>query len=491
MVLRSFRMSLCAFAVAAVALLAGAATASAEWMATLTRASTNPSDPGLQLTASASAPSYGLNFALNQSGYMITAVTANQPGASFNGQPATACTPTNQSAATKTGNPGIDCSFAAAVSQVTITFTTSSRYPDNAGGQVYDPDDGSIAPVPGPAPAPVDLSTKTDIKAYARGDAVAGGFALALCPNESGGIGLIGRGLLLGLFYGEDCAPIARQIYAEALAAHDPVDQNFSAVALPSTFSVRTLGPAGCRGVSRSQREACRGVAALAAGAAGAAARLAAISAAVDTALNRFNTALADGSSTGTQTQDAALRAYDGELIDATAAENAADRALGRELRKLHLDFRLTRKQVAAGERAFASGHLPATLRRGLAAQGISAAAFAAALGELPRPPAGPLDFVQVLDRKQAPGRALTRIQADWRTLTGQDLSAIVSGLVITGAIGQPLAQTLDNDATRIDQAAPGTPRGNAVAQFVADSRGAAAEAATLLETAGRGVSSS
>ncbi len=126
-------------------LLGSAAAASAKWSGTLTRASSSPSSGALTLTATASAPSWGLHLGLNLAGYTVSQITANTTGP-FNGN---ACTPTTQSGLT-TGNAGIDCSFGSQITQVTINFTTSPRYPDSKGAVAYDDQDSSKNAIPGP-----------------------------------------------------------------------------------------------------------------------------------------------------------------------------------------------------------------------------------------------------------------------------------------------------------------------------------------------------
>jgi hypothetical protein len=126
-------------------LLATAAAASAKWSGTLTRASTDPSSGALTLTATATSPSYGLHLGLNLGGYTVSQISANTSGPlGYN-----ACTPTTNSGLT-THNGGIDCSFGSQITQVTINFTTSPRYPDNAGAVAYDDQDSTTNTIPGP-----------------------------------------------------------------------------------------------------------------------------------------------------------------------------------------------------------------------------------------------------------------------------------------------------------------------------------------------------
>jgi hypothetical protein len=143
-------MRKCALALVAclVALLGSAEAASAKWSGSLTRASSNPSSGALQLTATASAPSYGLHLGLKLSGYTVSQITANTTGP--NNFPA--CTPTPNSGLT-THNAGVDCSFGSAISKVTINFTTAPRYPDNGGAVAYDDQDSSTNGIPGPCDA--------------------------------------------------------------------------------------------------------------------------------------------------------------------------------------------------------------------------------------------------------------------------------------------------------------------------------------------------
>jgi hypothetical protein len=207
------------------------------------------------------------------------------------------------------------------------------------------------------------------------------------------------------------------------------------------------------------------------------AARSAALGAVVYTTLNRLSTAETDGSSTGVATQTAALQAYGGELLTAAAAEDATDAALARSLRTLRLDFRLPAKQVRADERA---------VMRALAARGISAGRFAAAVSGLVARRPAPLDFIARLRAHRLSGSSVAKLRADWHALTGQDLTALVSGLALAGAIDQSEAQRLDGDAGQIDQAPAGPARRAAAQQFVRDAASAHGEAATLLEAAGR-----
>ncbi len=126
-------------------LLTTAAAASAKWSGTLMRASTDASSGALTLTATATSPSYGLHLGLNLSGYTVSQISANTQGpGGYN-----ACTPTTNSGLT-THNAGIDCSFGGQITQVTINFTTSPRYPDNAGAVAYDDQDSSTNAIPGP-----------------------------------------------------------------------------------------------------------------------------------------------------------------------------------------------------------------------------------------------------------------------------------------------------------------------------------------------------
>jgi hypothetical protein len=134
-----------ALAACLLVLLATAAAASAKWSGTLTRASTASSSGALTLTATATSPSYGLHLGLNLGGYTVSQISANTSGPfGYN-----ACTPTTNSGLT-THNAGIDCSFGSQITQVTINFTTSPRYPDNAGAVAYDDQDSSTNAIPGP-----------------------------------------------------------------------------------------------------------------------------------------------------------------------------------------------------------------------------------------------------------------------------------------------------------------------------------------------------
>lgn len=130
--------------VCVVVLLGFAGVASAQWSGTLERVASDPTGATLQLTLTASAPTYELFLGLSQPGYTVSPnITSSAPGAGGN-----ACTPSPKSDLT-TNNPGMDCSFGGAITQVTITFTTSARYPDAGGAVAYDEDHTTNA-IPGP-----------------------------------------------------------------------------------------------------------------------------------------------------------------------------------------------------------------------------------------------------------------------------------------------------------------------------------------------------
>jgi hypothetical protein len=164
-------------------------------------------------------------------------------------------------------------------------------------------------------------------------------------------------------------------------------------------------------------------------------------------------------------------------LLSAAAAEDATNAALARSLHKLRLDFRLPPKQVRADQRA---------AMRALAAHGVSARLFAAAVSGLVARRPAPLDFITLLRAHRLSGSSEAKLRADWHALTAQDLTALVSGLTIAHAIDQHEEQVLDGDAGKIDQAPAGPARRAAAQQFVRDAANARGEAATLLETAGR-----
>ncbi len=469
---------------AVVASLVSTAPALATWQGTLLRNSTDPSSGSLLLDAHANA-SFGLHFGLNLPGYTVSNVTASQPGP--DGEPA--CTPTSNSDLT-THNAGFDCTFGQPVSQVTVTFTTSPRYPDNGGGETWDDDDSTNATVAGPPPAtivprePTEPDLKQEALQYARNEYTE---ALADCLAASPYDQIVSEALVAVVRdRQQECEQGAMTVYELRVVNLDPVDQNFSAVALPGASPAPTLGRTRCgRAHTRLPAAACRRLAALELSRLQEAARSAALWGAVYTTLNRLGTAKSDGSSAGVATQTAALQAYDGEILAEGAAEDATDAALASALHKLRLDFRLSAKQVAADQRSLNRGRLPAAVLHALAAHGISAKKFAAAMNGVGAARPGPLDFLGALRARHLNGPAVAKVRADWRALTGQDLTAIVDGLASAHAVNQSLQQRLDNDANQIDQASAGSARRSAAEQFVQDAAQAHGEAASLLEAAG------
>jgi hypothetical protein len=277
-----------------------------------------------------------------------------------------------------------------------------------------------------------------------------------------------------------DCEQEAYETYQMVLAHIDPVDQNFSAVALPSVPQVATLGRARC---VKSTAPACRALLKLEQERIQNAAREGAIWAAIDTTLNRLGTAETDSSSTGVATQNAALEAYAGELLQAAGAQDAVDAQLVRWLAKLRRHPHVSAKEVMAEQHALQAGRLPAGVLRGLGERGISASSLAAAFRSMPAPKPAPLNYISVLRTSET--SSLAGLDSVWRSLTAQDLISVVNGLAIAGAIDQSAEQQLDGDASRIDQAADASARRQAAQRFVLDARQAGGEAAVLLQTAG------
>jgi hypothetical protein len=164
-------------AVCLAVLLGCAEVASAKWSGSLTRASNDPASGVLRLMVTADSPSQELFLGLNQAGYPISDITSSVAGAG--GFPA--CVAEAHQDLT-TNNSGFDCSFASAVTQVTITFTTSPRYPDGGGAVANDDSLTTMNAIPGPCGA-LTVSAGADQTIHLGDDLTLTGTVTGGCPD--------------------------------------------------------------------------------------------------------------------------------------------------------------------------------------------------------------------------------------------------------------------------------------------------------------------
>lgn len=413
-------------------------------------------------------------------------------------------------------NPSCGGSPGPQVDTLTMTITLSGCYQPPAGTTVnvspfpsayYDPSDPSqrgygneaipltVSGSPCAGSTPGGLKGKADDKAFSR-EMAKERFRRALddCdPNGGAPMVLLLESAapfstaFLGIRGGAQtivCVLSAQADYEQALAQIDPADRNFLSVAVPRSPHAVSVKPV-CSRPTRKHRTGCRAAEALAA-VDSATASTASIWAAIDTAMNRLNTATAESDSAGVTRQNAALEAYDGELISAEKALDSADRALASELIRLHAPRLISKAEVRAESRRLLAGRFPADVARRLRADGITssriASVFKRAFGSIaPRP----INVVSLLRTPMASGAAFSAIEQDYASLSASDLQALIGGLAQGGSISQTQANKLSSDLSAV-LTATGSSRTSALAVYRLDLSGLSTGARVLLQTASK-----
>jgi hypothetical protein len=181
---------------------------------------------------------------------------------------------------------------------------------------------------------------------------------------------------LIGLNFGQDCVARVTNEYGEMVSKIDPTDNNFAAVALPRAVARPPLPK--CRHLHGVRLKRCKAAASAFRAYLAASEATANIQAAIDTTLNRGNTAQSRRATADATLQSFALQVYFGEQQSAYQTLNAAGARLARALRAEHADVRVTAAQMAAEKRVLQRGALPRAVLAQLARFGISKAALRA-----------------------------------------------------------------------------------------------------------------
>jgi hypothetical protein len=280
------------------------------------------------------------------------------------------------------------------------------------------------------------------------------------------------------------CEENARATYEEALKQIDPPDTSFNAVALPPAS--RALGnTASCRKLRGALKRKCAKILAASKLYERALNNWTAVEGAIDTTLNRGNTAEQQNSAPGEQLQQAALAVEGSEEQSADTALNSAGRALARALRTARINLALSARAAAEAEHKLVAGKLPASVLRQLAAAGIThtdlKSVFTTAFAHL-KP--GPLRLTASL----ATPIPSSNLPPEDLVTSPAGLTTLVQGLQNGGALSATAARSFETDINSYADADTAAAQAQALARLKSNSAGLPGAVGTFLITAVEGL---
>jgi hypothetical protein len=262
----------------------------------------------------------------------------------------------------------------------------------------------------------------------------------------------------------------------------DPPDPKFTEVTLPSATHVTSIA---LRCLKRIARRDCDALRAGLVRYRNALATTAAAASGVAITLERFSGAGQAGSGPGAVLQAAAEKGYAGELASALTAQQAAGRTLAAALRKTRLDKRLNARTLQSLVKKLGSPNgIPPSIVSRLVADGATSGA--AELSQTLKSALQGLPKTLALSSALGAGRSTAALTELYKTLTPQELAALVRGLTSQGAVSSPAGEMLINDLRQAVTALTPEARTPAIDQFVKDAGSqVTGPAGTLLTVAG------
>ena len=282
------------------------------------------------------------------------------------------------------------------------------------------------------------------------------------------------------------CFVAAQSIITEALAEYkkfkDPPDTNFMQVALGVPASVP---PGGFKCPRKAKKSDCAAVTAALRKYVAALNVNAQASWAGAVTLERFSGAVQAKSVPGALLQAAAQKAYAGLIVSTKAAQQAAGTALGRTLRRTHLERTSTRSRFQAHAKKLSSSKgLPTPLiARLIAGKQIASAAD---LDPILKGLTGPYVSFSRAVTLPVPSTASASL---WHTITVKDLALLIRGLIAQNAIQTSLGNPLLDELRAIANAPSAEARKPLIAKLVTDAAAVAGPAGILLAAGASGLS--